>query len=114
MTIMITDDVFDTAERLLRLPSAEWRSQLCAARLLLRSRGDEPEFVPDQHARARALVERITAALEPRDRIEDGAHCSHAIGGRAYDGPDTGMRVSGLSRAADWRAYVTRAAPVDR
>jgi len=33
-------------------------------RRLLRGRMAEPEFVPEQHARAQALIVRITAALQ--------------------------------------------------
>lgn len=63
MTITITDEIFATADRLLRLPTAEWRSQLHQVRQILWSRAAEPEFVPDQHARAHALIDEITAAL---------------------------------------------------
>lgn len=63
MAITITDDIFDTADRLLRLPPTEWRSQLYQIRQILRSRFAEPEFVPDQNIRAHVLIDRITAAL---------------------------------------------------
>ncbi len=63
MTITFTDEIFVTADRLLRLPTAEWRSQLHRVRQILRSRVTEPEFVPDQHACAHALIKEITAAL---------------------------------------------------
>ncbi len=63
MTTTITDEIFTAADRLLRLPTAEWRSQLHQVRQILWSRAAEPEFVPDQHARAHVLIEEITTAL---------------------------------------------------
>ena len=69
MTITITDEIYDNAERLLRLPPEQWRSHLRDMRRLLRGRLIEPEFIPEQHARAQALVVRITATL----RDEGGA-----------------------------------------
>lgn len=59
----ITDEIFATADRLLRSPTAEWRSQLHQVRQILWSRAAEPEFVHDQHARTHALIDEITAAL---------------------------------------------------
>lgn len=63
MGITITDDIYDEAERLLRLPSEQRGSHLRDMRRLLRGRTAEPEFVPKQHARAQALIVRITAVL---------------------------------------------------
>ena len=63
MTITFTDEIFATADRLLRLPTAEWRSQLYQVRQILWSRAAEPELVPDQHARAHVLIKEITVAL---------------------------------------------------
>ena len=70
MAITITDDIFDVADRLLCLPTAEWRSQLCQVRQILWSRAAEPEFVPDQHARAYAMILRINAALRDGARMK--------------------------------------------
>ena len=66
MAITVTDDIFDRADQLLRLPPAEWRSHLDQVRQILLSRVAEPEFVSNQHARAHALIEKITAALGDR------------------------------------------------
>ena len=63
MTITVTDEIFATADRLLHLLTAEWRSQLTRVRQILRTRVAKLEFVPDQHARAHALIEDITAAF---------------------------------------------------
>ncbi len=63
MGITITDDIYDEAERLLRLPAEQWGSHLRDMRALLRGRMAEPKFVPEQHARAQALIVRVTAVL---------------------------------------------------
>lgn len=63
MGITITDDIYNEVERLLRLSAEQWGSHLRDMRRLLRGRMAEPEFVPKQHARAQALIVRITAAL---------------------------------------------------
>ncbi len=79
MGITITDDIYDEAERLLRLPAEQWGSHLRDMRRLLRGRIAEPEFVPEQHARAQALIIRITAALR------DGGDCRHGLDVRNDD-----------------------------
>jgi len=59
MTIMITDDIFDVAERLLRLTAGEWASQL-----------RETRNVYSVYARTRkteALNFSISAALSDSD-----------------------------------------------
>ncbi len=63
MTFTITDDIYDQAERLLRLPAGQADSHLRDAQKVLRKRMIEPEFVSEQHARALALIARIDAAL---------------------------------------------------
>lgn len=76
MAIKITDGIYDKAERLLRLPAEQWGSHLCDMRKLLRGRMAEPEFVPEQHARAQGLIVRITAVLR------DGGDRRHGLSAR--------------------------------
>ncbi|MBV9749116.1 MAG: hypothetical protein JO157_09895 [Acetobacteraceae bacterium] len=68
MTMTITDDIYDEAERLLRLPIGQVDSYLYGIRRILRSRMAEPELVPDRHARVRALIAQIDTALGDQDR----------------------------------------------
>lgn len=75
MTMTITDDIFDTADRLLRLPTVEWASQLGQVRQILWRRAAEPEFVPDQRARAHALILRIDTALRDRNPVRIHGSC---------------------------------------
>lgn len=67
MAITITDDIYDLVERLLRSPVEQAASYLRDTRRILQSRFAELEFVPEQHARAQALIARIDAALHDCD-----------------------------------------------
>lgn len=85
MDITITDDIYYEAERLLRLPAGQWGSHLRDMHRLLRGRMAEPEFVPEQHARAQALIVRVTAALRDGGDHRQGLDARNK--GRPCGGP---------------------------
>ena len=66
MGITITDDIFAATEQLLCLSPEQWRCHYRDTRAILCRRLAEPEFVPKQHARARAFIDRIDMALHYR------------------------------------------------
>ena len=67
MGITITDDIFAATEQLLCLSPVQWGCRYRDTRTILCRRLAEPEFVPEQHARARALIDRIDMALRDRE-----------------------------------------------